>query len=517
MYRILIADDESIILNGLRKFIDWEEHGIEVVECVKSGSEALQYIEKNDVDILLTDIRMPAMDGLELIRRVKNSGKNIRFIILSGYDDFEYMKQALKLGIENYLLKPVNRDELSTTLLDVIEKIKAERRTNQRNQRGLDIYRDNMLNRWVCGSLSGDELMEKASLAGIELNSDYYVVSIIRLVGKKDQRKEDIGGVDYSAALKLCGKICKTEEWQALFQNLDGDIILLFGSNGEVDKVKIKEKMNECIDEINRRLLCDVFITVGSKEAGYLNVHKSYKSANELQGYSLIITNNSVVDYEETERATSERQKEFIIDFKLYDKMLSAGDIDGCCRFIHEIFTRLKSNSGVTPAFVQIIAIELMFHLVMIVKDFPKGNLFDYTDIDFRSLYSAHTIEELEEFLKNTMMKAEGVIKKKDYYSPYVSMVLSYIDENYNKDLSITQLSKKFKINAAYLGQLFKNETGEMLTNYINKIRVEKAKNMLLTTTLKASAISERVGYQNTNYFYRVFKKLTGVSPSEYR
>ena len=129
-----------------------------------------------------------------------------------------------------------------------------------------------------------------------------------------------------------------------------------------------------------------------------------------------------------------------------------------------------------------------------------------------------NTIDELASWLKLVILQAVSLIRSEnDKYSPMIRQILDYIQQNYNKDISIKLLSSSFNINAAYLGQLFKNETGEMLTNYVNGIRIEKAKEMLVNTNLKASEISERVGYPNTNYFYRIFKKITGISPTEYR
>ena len=144
MYKVLIADDEPFILEGLADLINWEEHGLQIAGLVSNGLDAKNIVDSSDIDILITDNRMPRMDGIELIKYIAQTEKNIKFIILSGYNDFEYVKEAAKIGIENYLLKPVDEKELISTLINTVDKIENEIYKKKELQQGYNILRDNI-------------------------------------------------------------------------------------------------------------------------------------------------------------------------------------------------------------------------------------------------------------------------------------------------------------------------------------------------------------------------------------
>lgn len=523
MYRILIADDEPDILEGLEYVINWDEHGIEIAGRVQNGVEALQMISSGNIDLLLTDIRMPKMDGLTLIRQLKLDGSVIRCIILSGYDDFKYIKEAIRLGIENYLLKPVDKDELSTTLLNTIDKIESERNRNISGQQGLNIFKENILYRWLSASLGDDELREKALLAGIDLKFEFYTVAIVRLLNRKgikqDSSRNQLDASMISAKVICSSTLCCEESQIYVFVSVNGDMVLIFPEHSPTDRAGIKARLERCISIINQTLKLDVFVSIGSTGNSFQQAHVSYESANELQSYSLIQPRNSLIDHDEVIQAVYERQRKLVIDFQSFNRMLIAKQEDDCIRFIDDVFNRLGTIRGLTPKSVQNIAIEILYHLNNTITNSTKGtHMSDDDDISFTDVYSIHTLEELKGWLKLVAGNAIGQLKAgSNNHSPHIQMVLAYIYKNYNKEITIKQLSTQFNISTAYLGQLFKNETGEMFTNYINSIRIEKAKELLSTTNMKASEISELVGYPNTNYFYRIFKKLTGISPTEFR
>lgn len=519
MYKILIADDEPDILQGLRCIINWDEHGIEIAGEAENGADALRFITESPVDILLTDIRMPKLDGLSLIQQLKKDGRDIRCIILSGYDDFKYIKEALKLGIENYLLKPVNREELSATLLGTIDKIESERNIKIGRHQGLAIFRENIYYRWIAGSIGEDELKEKAALAGIDLEYEYFTVAILRLLSKKGYESDKPFDIDLHCVKEICESVCGSKDSTVVLYGIAGDTVILFRQNDGPNREMLYNIIENCIVGINVRLRYDAFASVGSTQSGFTNAHKSFAFANEMQSYSLIMPENSVVDYDEKTKAASKRQLKFVIDFQSFAGMIAAGQLDECLAFIDDIFARLGLNHEITPGFVQNVAVETLYHIVSTVKTtVTNAKPLEGIEADFNKIYSMHTIDELHRWLKLAIERAiEYLTTARDNYSPHVKLILSYINENYMKELSIKQLSQKFNINSIYLGQLFKSETRELFTNYINKIRVDKAKELLLKTNKNAMEISEIVGYPNANYFYRIFKKITGKSPSEFR
>lgn len=180
MYKVLLVDDEPFIIDGLKQIIDWEEYGMEICGTAANGLEASHRLETNPADILITDIRMPKMNGLELIRHLKSRNSATRFIILSGYDDFEYLKESIQLGIENYLLKPVNQEELLATLVTTIRKIESDTNRTLNLPKDIDIIRENILFRWVANLIMPAELLERSSLLGIDLENTQYCVCVLR-------------------------------------------------------------------------------------------------------------------------------------------------------------------------------------------------------------------------------------------------------------------------------------------------------------------------------------------------
>ncbi|QJD86270.1 response regulator [Cohnella herbarum] len=191
MYKVLIVDDELFILNGLPHVINWEEHGTEIVARARNGLEALEIMQNHDIHILVTDIMMPAMDGLELIKQIRDRGWNVKIIILSSHDDFKFVKEASKSGIENYLLKPIEEDELSNTILNTVEKLENEANATVQNHDNLNIVRENILYRWVTRNIGYDELENRAEFLQIDLSRESYMVGIVSIL--KNTKSQSFG------------------------------------------------------------------------------------------------------------------------------------------------------------------------------------------------------------------------------------------------------------------------------------------------------------------------------------
>lgn len=416
MYKVLIVDDEPLILEGLKHIIDWEGHGLEIVGEACYGTEAIEILNKTKVHILITDIKMPFMNGLELIRHIREKELNIKCIILSGYDDFEYVKEAAKLGIENYILKPVSEDELLSTLVTTLAKIESELHKQIEIRENNQILRENILYRWVTNNISSEELVKRADFLGISLKSDSYLAIVVsKLLRSVDGSSCPIA--DDHLLKYAVGNIISqtlTEEGLpfALFHDLEGDIVLLLaGQAAREDRSVLMEALKKCSENMRKFLKITAFMTAGSLETDVKSVHHSYTRAKRLQDDNLIPPSIGIIFWDEIEGSMEEN-------------------------------------------------------------------------------------------------KGGSIIKK----------VLGYIRNQYAADINLKTIAYEFDINPGYLGQLFKKETGDTFPNYLNKFRVEKAKELLANTSLKASEVSERIGYaNNSNYFYTVFKKITGMSPSEFK
>lgn len=323
MYKVMLVDDERFILEGLRQIIPWEEHGLEISAEASNGVQALEILESTNINILVTDIKMPQMDGLELIRSIKQKNSDMKFVILSGYDDFCFVKEGAKLGIENYILKPVNEDELSSTLTNVVEKIELELHRKIKLKADEDILRDNILYRWITNQINDNELEERAALLNIDLSCNSYIVCLIRVLQPQAVSLSSNTGLLKFAVQNICRETLDNYGNNTSFNDLSGDIVLLFsGDIASNDKEKICELLNLCICNIKKFLETDVFIAIGSVEDNSGSAYKSYSNAKSLLEYSLIVSPGTLLDYETIKKNSTERKVAFNIDFEVLKTIL---------------------------------------------------------------------------------------------------------------------------------------------------------------------------------------------------
>ncbi|KNY25660.1 response regulator transcription factor [Pseudobacteroides cellulosolvens] len=517
MYKVFIADDDPAIVRGLMNIIDWEEYGLDTPETACNGLEAWKLIESSTPDILITDIKMPYMNGLELISRVKQIKPYTHFIVLSGYDDFEYLKKSIKLGIENYILKPVNVEELSSTLVNVLEKLQNSRLCPTHFERDKDIIRNNVLYRLVAGSISEEELNERLLHLNIKLNGPY-TVCVFRAIESKTG--QTVSGEIMSGVEKVCSRIIEKHGLGLTFRSPEGGTLLLICSNKEpLESIMLRDVLHECMMEVKNSYCINLFITVGSYENNWRLLEKSYKKAMELQQYSIILPLDSILD-SEIEKDICEIEIKEILSFNEMIRFIASKDIEGLLSYIDGIFGRIANMKGITPHFVQNTSVEILFSIINIVMNTPEGS--NVLDQEFNKPVSdIFNLQSLEDIVVFTKDKAKRIVQhlfyKQENLHPIIKRAMEHIKINYSKDISLKCMAHDFNINANYLGRLFKEELGVYFTDYVNTIRVEKAKELLLTTNKSTREISMEVGYSDPNYFYSLFKKYTGISPSEFK
>ncbi len=523
MYRALIVDDEPFILEGMDNVIEWEEFGIEIAAKASNGVEAMELLGKMHIDILITDIKMPEMNGLELINNLRQRGMNTKIIVLSGFDDFRFVKEASRLGIENYLLKPIEEQELSDTLLNVVTKLDRELHLKIQMRQDYNLLKENILFRWVTNSISDSEFKDRAEFLDIRLDRTYYMAGIVRLLphvknGRGDQK---VDGLVSFACQNICMEILKDAGENLTFITMNGDVTVLFcWNNDEFDSSRAFTFLGKCIESIREYLKKDVFVTIGSVECGYQAVHLSYNKAVSLFEYQLVMQANSIAEYERLQSSTTESRWLRKTDFEPFKNSLAAGNKMQAERFIDEIFLKLSGVNALKPEYVRSLTFEILFHISGSFHDQSISDIYRSSMADevLSSILHSCDLKEIAAWLKVYMNKRleENDLLQQDV-NPFICSLLQYINNNYAREMSLKTLSARYKTNAAYLGQLFKNTTGEMFSNYLNRIRIEKAKELLANTNMKTGDISAAVGYSNVNYFSNLFNKMTGVYPTEYK
>lgn len=276
MYGILIVDDEPMICDGLKAFAHRWNYSFEKVLTARNGEDALAVIEKESPQILITDIRMPKMDGVELLQRIRDLKMDIHVIVLSGYDDFEYVRAMAVLGIENYLLKPVNHEELEQTLKTVIKHLDQERSLKMKAQLDINLIRENIINRWMYGSIGENELQERAEFLELDLEAAAYQPCILRLLGKDLKREIELKNQIHQMCVAVLYEKCVCYS----SRNYDGDTIVVFcRSEDENDQFHIIQAINQCMERGLNELQVKLYVLLGSPADSYWKLAESFSKA----------------------------------------------------------------------------------------------------------------------------------------------------------------------------------------------------------------------------------------------
>lgn len=270
MYKGLIVDDEPMICMGIEMMVNWKEHQISTIKIAHNGEEALKLIKEEPPQLLITDIRMPRMDGIQLVKAVRELGLDTHILVLSGYDDFEYVRTTMVLGIENYLLKPVNEEELNENVRAIVEKIQWEKEQKQRASMDQNLIRENVINRWLYGSISEKELQERAEFLGFNLDAPGYQPFMLKGLGGVFEANRDLK----DQIFEVCSKILECDDAVCFCKNHSGEIVAVRClENGE----KTDNIILQCIQAVEEQLQLRLYALMGKKVEGYWAVPKSFQ------------------------------------------------------------------------------------------------------------------------------------------------------------------------------------------------------------------------------------------------
>lgn len=512
MKRVFFVDDEPLIAQGLNSITDWGQFGIEVAGSANDGELALEQLLKlGSVDLLITDIMMPNMNGLELIRRVKGIHPRTKFIVLSGYEEFHYVKTGITLGIENYILKPINIEELESTIKHICGDWEREQVNRFRQEEEWAVLRSNVLQRWVNSEIEIQEFKQRAQLLGIPLNYKYYKTVVIRVISEDKPisqlyRMNGLASECEMAAQELLGSnygvIC--------FPNTNEDIVILYTFMEEEHLSHIGRSIQAMAEQIYSLVGLPVWSSEGDVSHGLAGIQASFKLAqNKFQ--QCLISGGQSVEYDREGGVEIELSPAPVCDHETFSRILIEGDIEAVQRFIDSLLSgTLHSERFLRQSFVNV-AIELM----MMAKELEKHP--DYSEM-LGPLLRINTMIGVRQHVLSVVLRSiERRQERKQEYSPHVSFVMEQIRGHHREELSLKTLSQRLELHPNYLGQLFQQEVGSSFSDYLNQYRIEKATQLLLHTEQKTAEIAALVGYIDTSYFFRQFKKYAGVSPTELR
>ncbi len=498
MLKVLLVDDEPNVRQGVKMMIPWEKLGLEVTGEAGDGDEGLEKILSLKPDIVIADVKMPGMSGIKMIEAAKNKGFNGKSLILSGYSDFTYAKDAMSLGVKGFILKPVDEDELIDALKALREEILSESRDKAAMRKGSEYMNEQI----VRGLLLGDESV-------IESLPDEYRCN------------------HYDAAIISPAEDMETEEKTVMLDSVKSRL----AARGNVDviapelrsgimAVLFKDWRRESIlgffSELSRDLFGKIFVTVGGTVHDPAEVRVSYLEAEGLLKNRFTYMHRGVVTSEEITGSEEDagRISEIIGHIYSYVEINDGERLDDTL----ERLCRALCAGNYTPERIKVICITAVMELKSrLVKSIGEKKTAQFINDEFiAKIGEKASLFDIIELLKKTLTELSMTHFGRTTKST-MERVVQYIRSNYSRELRLEQLAGIFGYNSAYLGKVFHQYTGENFNNYLDRIRITEAKRLLETDDYKVYEVAEMVGYSNINYFHNKFKKYVGISPLNYK
>lgn len=491
MYQLVIIDDEPIIVEGLTNAIDWEGYHIQIALASSDPVLALDYILEHDVNIVITDISMPILNGLTLIQKLKTIKPSTYVIVLSAYGNFEYTKTALRSGAENYLLKPLDTDELSDTISQIISHIKEREELNNIYGHSMLTFRSAFTEQWVKNLLSTNEFCAKAELLGINLNATHYRVLIFSNMDKNSSVMSRF--LDF-----LLGQIIGTYSANFYFETPYRLVCII--SPVEDNKKGFTEFLNHLLHMIHLRKY-HIFISIGSLVDSFSKVPLSYNEANFLSYLEFTNLTHSHIPFnheslEEIEYALTNYinvagEKESSIQTLFLHYPAYECTLQILCKVLNTLCKNVNEFQDKYPA------------LVEEMKKLPTPE----SDRDRFIHFTLNFLDSIHELM----------IRSQQAMYPVVESAIKMIHNFSDKDISLKTLSQKLNVTPSYLGTLFHQQTGYYFNDYLSESRLKYAASLLEESDLKVKDIVDKIGFSSQTYFNRAFKRYFNTSPVNYR
>ena len=542
MLKIFLAEDEVVVRETIKRMIPWEELGFELVGEAADGEMALPLLIRQQPDLLITDIKMPFMDGLTLARLAKKEIPGLKVVILSGYDDFNYAKQAIGIGVEDYLLKPITKNALIERLSEIrsrYEHEKTQKEYYEKFQREMQAYEKNssrdFFEALVGGSMDMMEVYKRAEKLGLDIVAEAYNVLIFTM-----NCDEDFSGQrdEYSSweaeSLELLENLFAGHSSAMLFRsNIFSYGVLLKGQ-----RETIEENTRVCVDEI-RKILSrqdgrrEWFLAVGQSVERLSQIQKSYHTASRAFSRRYLYDEN-ILYYDEMEtmehpggqaetedNAYLQKVDVNALNPAILQKFLSNGLQEETENFVKDYFYAIGQEPMESLVFRNYVILNVRFSVISFIKGLG---------CDTNEMESADTEEVLAESGKN-MESAIAYAKKmisqaieiRDQNSgnknrSILKTAVDFIDSHYmDEEISLNTVANVANVSSNHFSALFSQNMGQTFIEYLTTLRMNKAKELLRCTGMRSSEIAGEIGYKDAHYFSYLFKKTQGMTPSDYR
>lgn len=528
LYNILLVDDEADVLQAMEKKIDWTSLGFCLAGTAENGQEALEMAEQLHIDVVMTDIKMPYMDGLTLCKKLKENYRNMKVVIYSGFDDFEFAREAVHLEAEEYLLKPISSKDMENVFRKIKKKLDEEFDEHRNMNKLYEYYKKSlpaMQEQFVMsvleGKLTGDRLKNMMEMYELDFNAPNYVVATLYADATSKEGADKTGQL-LNFSLHDMTQDYLNERMTFYCINYLDEVILVFMMKEKNEIEKVLYHLDQICKMGSRVLNVQVTAAVGQVCSSLDMLMTSYQEARNAMEYRTIMSGSQVLYIHDIEPSPQDSVSFMDYDFQNLVRAVKIGDRAETDEAIQSFMDSIR-NSAITPNQYQLICMELSTELMKIGRSYKlrTKQIFGAGEhIPWQELYKHLSVDELESWLREICNNLRHTIRheRSDSTIRLTEQAKIYIEEHYKEnDLSADTLCRHLNVSAAYFSTIFKKEVGLSFVAYLTKIRLEHAVELLRTTEDKTYVIAEAVGYTEPNYFSYVFKKQYGISPSKYR
>ena len=535
MLKVFLVEDEIIIRNGVKNNIPWEQEGFTFVGEAGDGELAWPLIKQTKPDILITDIRMPFMDGLELSGLVRKELPDTKIIILSGYSEFDYAKQAINLGVANYLLKPISGEKLLEAVKQVADIIREERaqtllveQYRLENGENVKVEKIRLFEQIVAGTATTREILDRGELLELDLAAPFYTVLLLKLVDSGESM--DSSAQVMEASEKVDEAIMKNPEFFAVERGLEGLAILMKSEEERQAGTKLMNLEKEIQEILTQYPEVSYFGGAGETVQRMRDIRRSYIGASKAFASRFFTEKNRFLTVEQIRELKPAGMKDMSlksvdaskINRKLVEDFLKSGLEEETKNFVEEYFKNIGHENYES----------LMFcHYLIVDMNLCASHFLESIGIDSALLPAQ--CRDVGEFA-DSLQCEEGMISyvtklftetirlrdksSRNKYMELITAAQKIILENFqNNEFSMNQAAAIVNLSPGYFSTLFRQETGVSFVEHLTGIRLEKAKALLMCTNMRSSEIAYEVGYKDAHYFSYIFKKVCGCTPKEYR
>ena len=532
--KVFLVEDEMVIRRGIKNSIDWEKEGYIFCGEASDGELAYPMIIKEKPDILITDIRMPFMDGLELCKLVKKELPNIKILILSGYDEFDYAKEAIRLGVTEYLLKPISSGKLLEALNGVSESIRREKEDKDLVRKYMEEMRENtehekqkFFEQMIAGNLSMADALETGEKYEMNLSAGMYNLLLFRFTLGEENRKsgELLGEAEY-AIEKLTERLEYVFEFQ---RGVEGWAFLLMADNEEQMSERVKELSKDLEEIMKNYSTIAYFGGIGQPVARLRELEESFREAERALAARFTMELNRIISVEDIRMA---QNVDTLDDIEItsfgeiektrtmLEKFLNNGAEDEIDEFVDVYINELSEENLKSVLMRQYIIMDAYIVMMSFCEKFEgiEGEMQAQSEELKNSMKTIQTLEEnyIRMLLKKIIGVRDTISGRR--YSDIIEIAKDQIRKTYMSDeISLNTIAAEVGMSPSYFSSIFSKEMGKTFVEYLTEIRMDRAKELLMCSSMKTSEIGYEVGYKDPHYFSYIFKKTQNCTPKEFR